>query len=167
MQPIPLPDKRFTDGAEGWLMLGNLVEAKAELKCVSSRFHEHPDFLALRWQICAKEEDWAEAFTIAEKLLKHLPNEPQSWLWLSFAARRMPGGSIEQSKQHLLVAAKKFPKEAIIPYNLACYEAQLNDLKAASVWLEKAFKLGEPHTLKQMALNDPDLKLFWPKLSED
>jgi TPR repeat protein len=64
----------------------------------------------------------------------------------------------------LIQAQKSFPKEAIIAYNLACYDCQLGDLDAAKAWLDKACTLGDVHKIKLMALQDPDLKLLWPDI---
>ena len=61
----------------------------------------------------------------------------------------------------LLPAADKFPTVQVIPYNLACYAAQLGDLAAASDWLAQAFKLGNKKEIKLQALDDPDLAPLW------
>ena len=45
-----------------------------------------------------------------------------------------------------------------IPYNLACYAAQLGDLPGAREWLAKSFKVGDEVALKREALEDPDLE---------
>jgi hypothetical protein len=49
----------------------------------------------------------------------------------------------------------------LIPYNLACYAAQLGDLVAAGDWLAQAFKLGNAKEIKLQALEDPDLAPLW------
>ncbi len=68
------------------------------------------------------------------------------------------------AKENLLRVVDKFPKDAMMRYNLACYTAQLDDLKAAWQWLEKAFELGDAKKLKLMALEDPDLQPLWDAL---
>jgi hypothetical protein len=91
-----------------------------------------------------------------------------AWITLAYATRRKPGpgGGIPQAKAILTPAQKRFPKEWLIPYNLACYECQLGNQKAALAWLNKAFDLGDPKELKPMALADPDLEPFWAKIRE-
>ncbi len=59
-----------------------------------------------------------------------------------------------------------FPKESLIPYNLACYECQAGNLKAAWNWLEKAFDAGDAKRFKLMALEDPDLEPLWVQIGE-
>jgi Flp pilus assembly protein TadD len=61
----------------------------------------------------------------------------------------------------LLPVARKFPTEPTIPYNLACYTAQLGDLVAARDWLAQAFRLGNAKEIKVQALEDPDLAPLW------
>jgi hypothetical protein len=51
----------------------------------------------------------------------------------------------------------RFPEEAIIRYNLACYECQLGRLTDAKEWLRKAFDLGNSEQFKLMALGGRDL----------
>ena len=54
----------------------------------------------------------------------------------------------------------------LIPYNLACYTAQLARLKDSRQWLEKAFAIRKTRKLKLMALEDPDLQPLWTNLSQ-
>ena len=51
-----------------------------------------------------------------------------------------------------------------IRYNLACYACRLGRLKEAWEWLEDAFELSDANQVKLMALDDPDLELFWTKI---
>jgi Tfp pilus assembly protein PilF len=55
-----------------------------------------------------------------------------------------------------------FPKEAIIFYNLACYECQLGETKSAKDYLKKAFELDL--NWRKAALEDEDLKPLWDSL---
>jgi Flp pilus assembly protein TadD len=66
----------------------------------------------------------------------------------------------------LLPVADKFPDDATIRYNLACYACQLGRLDQARAWLEKAFALGNARKMKLMALEDPDLRPLWEKIGE-
>jgi len=64
----------------------------------------------------------------------------------------------------LLPAQDRFPKNATVPYNLACYCCQLNRLDEAEKWLKKAMAINESH-VKRMAIDDPDLKPLWDSMS--
>ena len=61
----------------------------------------------------------------------------------------------------LLEAAKLFPDDDIIQYNLACYCAQLGPPDAAQAHLDKSYEFGDAKQIKLMALDDDDLKPLW------
>ena len=65
------------------------------------------------------------------------------------------------AKALLLEAAKLFPEDGMIQYNLACYSAQLGQLDAAKEYLHKSYELGDAKQIKLMALDDEDLKPLW------
>src|SRR2546426_672148 len=119
------PDSHHLRGAVGWLELGNPVEAGEEIARVSAANLEHPDVLEIRWTICAESGSWDAAATVAESLVVVAPERSSGWVHRAYAVRRMRGGSLERAEKLLLAALDKFPKESVIPYNLACYAAQL------------------------------------------
>ena len=67
----------------------------------------------------------------------------------------------EVAKALLLEAAKLFPEDGMIQYNLACYCAQLGQLDFAQEYLDKSYELGDAKQLKLMALDEEDLKPLW------
>jgi tetratricopeptide (TPR) repeat protein len=75
--------------------------------------------------------------------------------------RRANGGGIEKAKVVLDEAAKLFPDDGMIQYNLACYCAQLGQLDAAKEHLDKSYELGDAKQIKLIALDDEDLKPLW------
>ena len=79
----------------------------------------------------------------------------------AFSLRRANGGGTEKAKLLLDEAAKLFPDESIIQYNLACYCSQLGQLDAAKEHLGKSYELGDAQQIKLMALDDDDLKPLW------
>ena len=72
--------------------------------------------------------------------------------------RRANGGGTEKAKAVLDQAAKLFPNECMIQYNLACYCAQLD---AAQEHLHKSYESRDAKQIKLMALDDDDLKPLW------
>jgi hypothetical protein len=56
-------------------------------------------------------------------------------------------------------AETKFPKQAIIKYNLACYFCQEGDLQTATDYLKRTFAIDPSWRL--LALEDEDLKPLW------
>src|SRR5215813_1418206 len=104
MDNIEPPDSHFISAAVGWMELGNLKEAKAELAQVAPALQNHPVVLELRWAICAEEKNWAEGVQLAETLLSILPDEPSGWLHRAYALRRVEGGGLQKAWDALLPA---------------------------------------------------------------
>jgi tetratricopeptide (TPR) repeat protein len=158
IKPLEPPDSIHLNAAEGWLELGNRVEAFEELEQITPEFRVHPDVLEVRWQINAAEKKWDACIDTARDIIKLDPTRASGWIHLAYSTRRAKKGGLEEAWAILSGAADNFPKVSIIPYNLACYACQLGNLKEARQWLEKAFALGGSKQLKRMALDDPDLE---------
>ena len=92
------------------------------------------------------------------------PEEPESWIALAYATRRKQGGGLDAARKILIRAQSCFPKEPVIAYNLACYECQLGNHKAALKWLRKALAAGPARQIRSMALDDRDLQPLWPQI---
>jgi len=167
VKSLDVPDIHHIRAAQGWLELGNHLEANAELENIAPEFRAHPDVLDLRWHIYAKDAKWDACGEIAAALLKLAPDCHSGWLHLAYSARRATGGGLQTAYDVLRPAAAKFPHVPTIPYNLACYTCQLGRLKEAWDWLEKAFDISpNPAPLKTMALDDPDLEPLWLDIAE-
>ena len=163
MKLVP-PELFYVSAAYGWLDLGNVAEARAELANIGADFRAHPDVLEVRWAICAEEEHWIEGLQVARELLLYAPERSSGWLHQAYALRRIPDGSIRKAWTALLPAFDKFPTESIIPYNLSCYACQLQMLDAARVWLKRAAVIGGKEKIKSRALSDPDLQPLWEEI---
>jgi predicted Zn-dependent protease len=157
-------DELRLDAAEGWLGLGDVVSANAELDEISREFQEHPAVLLLRCDICSKAKRWEAVAALAGTLVNIAPRERQAWIHRSFALHEMK--RTQEAHDLLRPAADKFPKFWLVPYNLACYCAQLGQLPEARQWLEKAITLGDAKTVKAMARDDADLAPIRRELSE-
>lgn len=166
MKPLEPPDSHHLSAAIGWLELGNVTEAIAELEKIAPQFQSHPDVLAVQFDIHAAAGKWDAAAEIAGTLTQLEPEQPGTWISLAYATRRKTGGGIPQARAILIQAQRTFSKEQIIAYNLACYDCQLGDLEAAKAWLDKACTLGDARKIKHMARQDPDLEPLWPDLRE-
>lgn len=159
MHALKPPDSHYLKAAEGWLELGNAAEAKAELEQIKPSLLDHPEVLEVRWGIAANAKEWQKCLELAGELLKKAPKSASGWIHRSYALHELK--RTVQALDELLPAAVKFPKEWVIPYNLACYCTRLGRLEEARGWLEKAFQLGDRERLREMALADADLELIW------
>lgn len=166
MQPLGPPDTFHLSGAVGWFELGNFAEAKAELDRITPGRRSHPDVLEVRWMIHAREQDWGPALAAAEELVNSAPRRPSGWIHRAFALRRVKEGGLSAAWDALLPAHEKFPKEATIPYNLACYACQMSRLDEARLWLQRAIRIAGKAEIKSTAANDPDLEPLWPEIQK-
>jgi tetratricopeptide (TPR) repeat protein len=160
LKELNFEDARRLRAAEGWLGLGDTTSAGDELKEITPEEQTHPAVLQVRYAIYAKRGQWDMVTEMAEELATALPDIAGSWINLAYAARRKTGGSIPKAKEILLAAEPLFPKECVIPFNLACYCSQLNEFEQAERWLKKAAAIDEK-TIRKMASDDPDLKPLW------
>jgi len=164
VNPIEPPDSHYLLAAQGWAELGNYAEADAELKNIAAPLRMHPQVLAGRYEIYARSKRWELAAEVAEMLVEAFAHDAGTWVSLAYAVRRKAGGGIPQARKILTKAQSLFPKETLIPYNLACYDCQLGDEPAALQWLKQAITLSTKKEIKQMALKDADLKPLWGQI---
>ena len=160
--PLQSPDTLHLKAAQGWLELGNYIEANEELEKITPRLRVHPAVLEVRWEIYAKAKKWDACLDIASALVRLVPNHPLGWVHRSFCLHELERTA--EARDNLLRVVDKFPEHAIMLYNLACYDCQLGKLEQAKHWLAKAFNLGDAKKMKLAALDDPDLEPLWDSL---
>jgi tetratricopeptide (TPR) repeat protein len=160
--PLEHPDVLHLLAAHGWLELGNHAEANEELENIRPEYRVHPDVLEVRWQIYTKYEKWEGALDIASTLMKIAPERAESWIHRSFSLHVL--NRTQEAFDLLLPASEQFPQIWTIPYNLACYTAQLGRLDDAATWFKKAMAIEET-AAGESALDDPDLRPLWDSMS--
>ena len=101
---------------------------------------------------------------VADAELAAAPDDPAGWLHRAYALRRVSDGGLTRAWDALLPAAKKFPAEPVVAYNLSCYACQLQQLDIARHWLQRALAAGQKAAIKKMALADADLQPLWPEI---
>ena len=164
MQDLEVSDLHRLNAALGWLGLNSLADARAELDDIPAARQAHPAVLEARWLLCAHEKNWREALAVADREVGVAPEAAAGWLHRAYALRRVEAGGLAQAWDALLPAAEKFPAEAVVAYNLACYACQLNHLDVSRNWLQRALKTGGKDVIKKMALEDDDLKPLWGEI---
>ena len=162
MRPLEHPDNLHLQAAQGWLELGSYIEANEELEKITPHLRAHPDVLEMRWHIYAKEENWSACVGIAEAIILIDPNRLDAWIHRSFALHELK--RTQEAFDQLLPGEDRFPKVWTIPYNLACYCAQLGRLEEGKAWFKQAMAIDE-HTVKELAIDDSDLKPLWDSMS--
>lgn len=164
-QQLDSPDIHHLLAAQGWLELENPSEAGEEIARISPENLDHPDVLEVRWAVCAAGERWEAGLEVAETLLRAAPDRASGWLHRAYALRRVKEGGLQRAWEALLPGFEKLPKAEVIPFNLACYSAQMGRLDEAWEWLHKAMEAaGDVNVIKNMALADTDLQALWERI---
>jgi Flp pilus assembly protein TadD len=164
MKQLEPPDSHNLQAAQGWLELGNHIEASSELEKISPCKQKHPDVLNVQWEVCAAARNWEAALEIASVLIRLDAEDPLGWVHRSNALHELKRTA--EARDNLLRVVDIFPTSATMRYNLACYECQLGMLQQARDWLAQAFKLGDAKKMKLAAQDDPDLQPPWEKVGE-
>jgi hypothetical protein len=99
---------------------------------------------------------------IAGAIIKLVPDRAEAWIHRSFALHELK--RTQEAFDRLLCVADRFPTVWTIPYNLACYCAQLGHLEECQAWFKKAMAIDE-QAVKRAGIDDPDLKPLWDSLS--
>src|ERR1700722_1753984 len=141
MNPLPHSDILHLQAANGWLELGNHLEANEELEEITPRFKAHPDVLKVKWQVFVKENRWEACLNIAQAIIKLIPGDSWAWVHRSFALHELK--QTQEAYDLLLPAHDHFPGVWTIPYNLVCYCAQLGRLEEAQEWFKQAMAIDE------------------------
>jgi tetratricopeptide (TPR) repeat protein len=158
LKTLEPPDSFHLSAAEGWLELGDLLEANEELERITPPMSIHPLMLEMRWKVYSKRGKWELAAEIARALTEVLPDS--SWGYIHYAYSLHELKRSKEAWGVLIPVVDKFT-DFIIRYNLACYACQLGNLDESMQWLEKAVELSGRKEIRLMALEDPDLKPLW------
>jgi hypothetical protein len=164
MKALSQSDKFQLEAAEGWLMLGNPVEANEELEKISEGSRRHPAALSVRWQVYASAEWWEAAWIVSKVLCEALPDSAEAWICQANTVRKYKG--VLEALEILLSKRLKFKGHPVVLYNLACYAAQVGRFDDAGRWLTDAFRAEDGIALKVAAVYDPDLRPLWEKVGD-
>jgi len=157
---VPQEQAHHLRAAEGWLALGNFIEANQELELVSPEYRTHPDFVMLRLALLRDGDVWKRVLPVAETLVRLLPKDPNCLLLRSQALHKL--GRTAEAYQALATMAEAFGENHEVRYNLARYAAHLGRPDEARSWLEAAFEVAsDADKLKLLALEDPGLNALW------
>ena len=133
------------------------LEANEQLENIDPFSRVAPEVLALRVDIYCSLQKWELMREVSERLYECQPENLQWLISYAYASRRAE--SVDAARNILINSLPKFPSEAIIYYNLACYDCQLGQIESAKQYLKQAFRI-DPNWRLQ-ALEDEDLKPLW------
>lgn len=153
-------DQTHLEHAMGYFELEMLEDADAALDQIRTGARAMPPVLALRLAIAMRSKRWEPAVELAKHLATIEPDNP-AWLTdLAYATRRAV--NLEAAQDLLREAAQRFPREALIQFNLGCYAAQLGRLDEAQAYVRRAIQMDPSY--QKLAREDPDLEPIRPSL---
>ncbi|HEY0945355.1 MAG TPA: hypothetical protein VGD81_08805 [Opitutaceae bacterium] len=140
--------------ARGYLELGMVEEAAAELARLPAAEPEANDVLALRAVVLQEQERWAELRVVSSELLRRQPETADWWIMCAYATRRSE--SLAEAEAILREAELRHPQEATIQFNLGCYACLRGDVAEARRRVDQAIALDG--RFRAAAVTDPDLQ---------
>lgn len=149
--------ERSLRAADGYLSLGLPGEALHELDHIPSPRLKDSLVLRTRIRILLYMKLWKQAGQLAKEGASLFPGEDQFMVQRAFALHQQERET--EAAQVILQAPEWLKRTGILQYNLACYEAQLGDLRLARQCINAAFQLNA--AFKINARNDPDLQPLW------
>ncbi|MDQ8187557.1 hypothetical protein [Pelagicoccus sp. SDUM812002] len=140
--------------ANGYRELGMFDDALHELASLGVEYSAMTEYQQMQLAIFMEAKRWEESLPVAGTLATNNASDAGAFVNLAYVTRRARG--IGEAWAILEKASKKFPKEAIVHYNLGCYACCSKDLDTAKAHLLTAFSLDEKYL--EMSSTDEDLK---------
>ena len=162
--PASLPDEvvHHLRRCEGFLDLKMTARARGEWAQLSEADQQHPIAQGMLLRLLVEEKNWPAARAVAERYQARAPDNAGAWIQLAYTTRRAE--SLDAARHILETARPLFPKESVIPYNLACYACQSGELDQARTLLQEAARLDKKSL--RYAAEDEDLRALWPELDD-
>jgi len=153
-------NERALLAAQGYLELGMVEEALAELVAIQTPAISDPDLIELRLHILMQGGRWSDALASAEELLQLNSSALPAYIHGAFALHEL--GRTAEARDLLLRGPEVLRKDPTFHYNIGCYEAVLGNCDSAMQSLKKSFALDE--TYRDFAKQDPDLEAIRAEL---
>jgi tetratricopeptide (TPR) repeat protein len=100
---------------------------------------------------------------IAQALFLKVPYDEGMCIYAGMALDRLK--RTPEAYDLLASGVKRFPNQAQVHYDLACYACKIGRLNEAMSSLERAIAVSEKDVRPQ-ALNDPALEPLWPNIGQ-
>ena len=137
----------------GYLELGLVAEADAELRRIPVKERSLPGVLPARMAVLQAWEKWSALRTASRAFVRDNPDKAGGWITWAYATRRSV--SIEAAEKILRTAVVRHPTEPTIHFNLGCYASVRGDQATARAHVARAIEL-DP-SFREMLATDPDL----------
>ncbi|MBE2216466.1 MAG: tetratricopeptide repeat protein [Opitutaceae bacterium] len=148
-----IPWQRRVQYSSGFLALGLVAEAAAELAALEGADRGRPEVLSALCDLHSETKDWMAMIEVGRILARARPDHPHGWISWAYALREVQ--RVEEARAVLLEAEPRHPACGVLHYNLACYACLLGDRPEAERRLRRALAIDG--SWKDSALDDPDL----------
>lgn len=145
--------KRHLSYAQGYLELGLIAEAAAELERIDRTHDKLPEVIAIRMMVLHEQKNWPALAVVAGEFVRHSPDEAAAWVTWAYATRRCD--SLDSAEKILREAEKQHPTDATIQFNLGCYACLRGDLAEAQRRVDRAIAIDGKFL--DASATDPDL----------
>jgi len=149
--------------AQGYLELGMVDEALAELSRIETPCLGDPDLMEMRLHILMQARRWNDALAVAEELLRIRHDALAAYIHGAFALHEL--GRTQEARDLLLKGPMILRNDPTFHYNIGCYEAVLGNRDSALISLKQSFALDS--TFRDFARHDPDLVLLAEHLAQE
>ena len=143
--------------ANGYLDLGMVRDAEAELDAIADEDQSNGETLSLRVCLYSERKDWKRMESVSKELISLDGKSAFGWVNLAYALREME--RVKEAKEVATEGLERQPKEAVLWFNLACYCSLLGEVEEASTHLDRAIELEK--SFEASAVDDPDLENLW------
>lgn len=151
---MPIPTRHRLEYAQGYLALGLVRQASAELSAIAKEDRNAPEVVRVRIDVDMEARRWKAVVARASRVCRLSPENEGAWIAWAFALHEL-----KRTGEARGVLLKAEPlhgtKSAVLQYNLACYACVLGDLAEARRRLAAASKMDRQWLTA--ALDDPDL----------
>ncbi|MEM7010954.1 MAG: hypothetical protein AAF585_05665 [Verrucomicrobiota bacterium] len=146
--------QKALQAAQGYLELDMPRDAAAELATIPELEHDRVEIVEMKALIALKLDDWEAGLEAASKLCELQPSRPSGFIHTAYCLHEL--GRTAEARETLLMGPASLRDEATFYYNLACYNARLDEDEEALQLLDRAFEMDAK--LREMARTDPDLQ---------
>lgn len=146
--------RRRLEYASGFIELGMMAEAAAELEKIIPAERSSLAVVMVRMEFLMAAKEWAHVVTLASEFTRLKPDDSQGWIFHAYALREL--SRIAEARTVLHQAEPLHGATCgVLHYNLACYACLLGDRAEARRRLALAAALDQ--SWLDSALDDPDL----------
>lgn len=153
---VPYPDRHALIAIQGLFELGNPMAAAAEFLNINPLYTFHCDVAYARTRILLRLQAYTALTTALEQFQRCYPDAVGLRVIEAMMLQRTE--RVEEAIELLSPWLELAPDRADVPYNLACFLANLGALHEASRMLERALSVDRSGHFTKGAQSDPDLE---------